>query len=89
MRSLWLLLALTACASQQPCAPKVEIQKQIVEVPRPCAAVVPSKPAPLVRPLPQTSDALIALLGAKLMEWAGPGGYSERAEAIITRCTKP
>jgi hypothetical protein len=58
------------------------------EVPRPCPVARPVRPSPLARPLPEDAGALVSLLAGKLAEWAGPGGYGERAEAAITVCTK-
>ena len=88
MRALWLLLACAGCATPQPVIPPVQIQKEVVEVQRPCAVTKPVRPAPLARPLPVKSDALIAVLASKLMEYAAPGAYADRADAAITTCTR-
>jgi hypothetical protein len=39
--------------------------------------------------LPSDLESLAALLGAKLKEWAGPGGYGDQADAIMARCVDP
>lgn len=83
-------LLLTACGTDRP-RPAVEVRTQTVvkEVQRPCAVTIPQRPAPLAKPLPTDAVKLAALLGAKLVEWAGPGKYGERADAAIRECTKP
>jgi hypothetical protein len=68
---------------------KVIYQTVEKEVPRPCPVTKPVKPKPLARPLPVDPARLIDLLAAKLLEWAGPGGYGERASQAIDICTKP
>jgi hypothetical protein len=59
------------------------------EVPRPCPVTKPPRPAALARPLPADPGALVSLLAAKLKEWAGEGGFADRAEAAIDLCTRP
>jgi hypothetical protein len=59
------------------------------EVARPCPVTKPQRPAPLARPLPADPGALVSLLAAKLKEWAGPGGYGDRADEAIGVCTRP
>jgi len=86
MRAIVMLVLLAGC-STVPSVPEVRIQKETVEVARPCAVTVPVRPAPLARPLPSDSVALAALLGGKLSEYAGPGAYADRAEAAIKICT--
>lgn len=83
-------LTLAACGANCP-PPAVEIKtvEVIKEVMRPCPVTIPQKPGALARPLPTDTAALAALLGAKLAEWAGPGGYGERAEAALKTCTAP
>lgn len=68
---------------------KVVYQEVVKEVQRPCPVTKPVRPTPLVRPLPQDPARLVDLLVAKLTEWAGPGGYGERADAAIATCTAP
>jgi hypothetical protein len=86
-----LFLTLTACPGDHVASvgEKVIYQDRLVEVPRPCPVTKPVKPKPLARPLPADPARLIDLLAGKLLEWAGPGGYGERADAAITTCTKP
>lgn len=85
---LAVMLALTGCATTQP-AIKTIYQEVKVEVPRPCPVTKPVIPDKLERPLPTDPARLIDLLVAKLTEWAGPGGYGERADAAIETCVKP
>jgi hypothetical protein len=86
-----LCLALAACGGDPPQSPgmKVVYQTVVKEVQRPCPVAKPARPAPLARPLPTDSGALVSLLAAKLAEWAGKGGYGERAEAALEVCTRP
>ncbi|AHE55992.1 hypothetical protein [Sphingomonas sanxanigenens] len=67
---------------------RVETVEVVREVQRPCPVTPPVRPAPLERPLPADAAALAALLGARLAEWAGPGGYGDRAAAALAICTK-
>lgn len=82
------LLPLAGCATPGA-APGIAVRtvEVVAEVQRPCPATPPTRPAPLERPLPADGVALAALLGAKLVEWSGPGGYGERAEAALALCT--
>lgn len=87
---LLLGLLLASCNDHpQSVGERVVYQTVDREVPRPCPVTKPVRPAPLARPLPTDPGALVSLLAAKLKEWAGAGGYGERAEAAITTCTKP
>lgn len=86
------LALLAACATPAPPPPSAEIvriQEKLVPIQQPCPVTVPRKPAPLSRPLPHDSIQLAALLAGKLLEWAGPGGYGERADAALRVCTMP
>jgi len=87
-----LALALAACAGKPLPAPApavvVEYRDRLVEVQRPCPAQRPTRPTPLARPLPRTPAQLVDLLTAKLTEWAGAGGYGDRADAAIKTCTE-
>lgn len=80
---------LTGCGTGAP-PPAVEVRTQTVikEVQRPCAATIPNRPTPLAKPLPTDAVRLAALLGAKLVQWSGPGGYGDRADAALRECTK-
>jgi hypothetical protein len=75
MRYLILLAAdaLAACGTDQS-RPAVEIRTvtKTVEVQKPCAVTPPVRPAPLDKPLPTDLGRLVAVLGAKLVEYAGP-----------------
>jgi hypothetical protein len=91
MRYLILLAAdaLAACGTDQS-RPAVEIRTvtKTVEVQKPCAVTPPVRPAPLDKPLPTDLGRLVAVLGAKLVEYAGPGGFADRATAAIDQCRK-
>jgi hypothetical protein len=91
MKRLAALLLLSGCATapKAPVVPNVQIQTVTKEVQRPCHVTKPVRPAKLAQPLPTDSEALAALLGAKLIEWAGEGGYGDRAESAIATCSKP
>ncbi len=86
--TLAVMLALSACTTPQP-GIKVEYREVLKEVQRPCPVTKPVTPAPLARPLPADPARLLDLVVAKLTEWAGPGGYGERADAAIETCTRP
>lgn len=93
MRSWMLLFLLAGCATTpRPCPPslpRVEVKEVIREVAKPCPVTIPAKPAPLAKPLPTKSDALIAVLTGKLLQYAGAGGYAEKADEAIRLCTSP
>lgn len=78
------IIALSGCASSEP-----GIEVRTVEVVRtvqaPCPGPRPERPEPL-GPLPTDAVKLAAVLGAKLLEYAGPGMYADRADAIFDRC---
>lgn len=84
------IFALSACGTGVTPPPAVEVRTQtaIKEVSKPCPVTIPERPAPLAKPLPTDAVRLAALLGAKLVEWAGPGKYGERADAALRQCTK-
>ena len=86
-----MMLCLPAAMCGERPEPGIEVRTVVVvkEVQRPCPVTKPERPAPLAQPLPGDAVQLAALLGAKLAEWAGPGGYGERADAAIERCTTP
>jgi hypothetical protein len=91
MRRLLIIapLLLMACEHPQSAGTKVVYQTVEKEVQRPCPVTVPTKPAPLAKPLPSDPARLVDLLTAKLIEWAGTGGYGERADDALKVCTKP
>lgn len=76
-----LLLALGACQTTQP-------RVIIKEVARPCPVTIPERPKPLDRPLPTDAVSLAARLAERLSEWAGPGGYGERADSALKTCVE-
>lgn len=77
-------LFLYGCSTPEP-GVEVRTVTKIVEVQRPCPGVAPDRPAPL-GPLPTDAVKLAAVLGAKLAEYSGSGGFADRAEAIMRRC---
>ncbi len=82
------VLILAGCATTAPpVGVEVRTVEVVKEVQKPCPVTAPARPAPLPRPLPADAAALAAALGAKLAEWAGPGGYGERADAALRTCT--
>jgi hypothetical protein len=85
-----LSVALTACGPTHVDSPGTKVVFQRVEVPvqQPCPVTKPVRPGPLARPLPVDPARLVDLLAAKLQEWAGVGGYGERADAAIATCLK-
>lgn len=74
-----ILMVLSGCAHTQP-------QVIIKEVARPCPVTIPERPKPLDRPLPDDAVSLAARLAERLAQWAGPGGYGERADAALKSC---
>jgi hypothetical protein len=85
------VILLAGCASSSTTPPAVEIPtvEVVKEVQRPCPVTKPDRPAPLARPLPTDPVQLAALLTLKLLEYAAPGGYADRADAAIATCTAP
>lgn len=83
-------LIVPACTRTPPpaSATRVVYQDVVKEVSRPCPVKAPQRPGPLARPLPDSPGRVIDLLAAKLKEWAGDGGYGDRADAALKTCTK-
>lgn len=79
------VLALSACAKPTPPATQIKIQRETVEVMKLCPETLPKRPA-AIGALPGDLQKLAALLGAKMMEYAGPGGYADRVEAAHEAC---
>ena len=77
-------LGISSCTTAEP-GIRVETVKVPVEVQKPCPAEIPKRPEP-IGALPTDAVKLAATLGAKLIEWAGPGGYGDRADEIMQRC---
>jgi hypothetical protein len=86
-----LFLSLAGCGAGVVPPPAVEIRTvtKTVEVQKPCPVTVPVRPAPLAKPLPTDLGKLVAVLGAKLVEYAGSGAYADRADAALRKCTTP
>ncbi len=82
------VLALSACAKPTPPATQIKIQRETVEVMRICPETFPKRPG-AIGALPSDLQKLAAVLGAKLMEYAGPGGYADRVEAAHGACSAP
>ena len=80
-------ITLSACATTQP-GVRVKTVTVTKEVQRPCAVKPIERPAKLTRPLPTDAIALALTLQAKLLEYAGPGGWAERMEGALAICTK-
>ena len=79
-------LTLAAC-SHAPAPVDVRIQERTVEVMRPCPVEVPTRPAPIDgATLPEDARDALRIVTAKLLEWAGQGGYGDRAEAALAVC---
>lgn len=89
-RVIFLALALTACNTPRP-EPGIKVVTQTVvkETMRPCAVSIPKRPAPLPRPLPTDAVALAAVLAERLVEYASPGGFADKAIAALEVCAKP
>lgn len=83
------LAMLGGCAHADTVTPAIEVRTvtKTVEVQRPCPVKVPKRPKPLGA-LPTDTLKLVAVLGAKLSEWSGPGAYGDRADAALKTCTK-
>lgn len=79
------MLALSACSQPTPPATQIKIERETVEVMRVCPETLPRRPAS-IGVLPADLQKLAATLGAKLLEWSGPGGYGERVEAAHGAC---
>lgn len=79
------LAILAACSHTQP-GFEVRVVERLVEVPRPCAAEVPARPLPFVKPTGEGLEALAAALAAKLGEYSLPGRYADQAEAYFAAC---
>jgi hypothetical protein len=84
-------LALAACSTAKTPPPGVEVRyvDRVAEVQRPCPATRPERPEPLARPLPKDANALAAVLLAKLIEYAAPGGFADRADHVFDACLAP
>lgn len=86
-RILLLALLLTGCGDNGRLATELPIVKETVEVARPCPVALPPRPTP-IGTLPDQLVALAATLGAKLKDYAAPGGYADQAEAAIRTCQR-
>lgn len=77
-------LFLYGCSTPEPGVEvrTVEVVKTVMVK---CPGAAPERPAPL-GPLPTDAVKLAAVLGAKLAEYSGSGGFADRAQAIFSRC---
>lgn len=91
MRKLLMLpavmLILPAAMCGNPGEPGIEVRvvEKVVEVQKPCPAAAPVQPAP-IGTLPADANALAAVLGAKLLEYVGPGKYVDQVAAYVRAC---
>jgi hypothetical protein len=85
----FLFFALPGCGPRPEPGIRVEYREVVKEVQRPCPVERPERPKPLDRPLPKSSGRLVDALTAKLAEWAGEGGYGEKADQALAKCTAP
>lgn len=85
MKYLPLCLLLTACVS--PALPGIEVRtvEVVRETMKPCPADKPARPEKVGR-LPTNAVDAVYVLSAKLLEWSGPGGYGDKADAALTIC---
>lgn len=85
------LLLLTGCGAGATPPPAVEIRTvtKTVEVAKPCPVTIPERPAPLPAVMPTDLAKFAATVLAKLVEYAGPGRYADKADAALRTCTKP
>ncbi len=81
------MLLLAGCAGG-PRPVDMQIVERVVEVQRPCPMTAPTRPAK-IGPLPVNAIDALKLVGAKLLEYAGPGAYADRADAAIAICASP
>lgn len=81
-----MLLTLPAamCGTAEP-GIEIRTVEKVVEVQKPCPATAPVQPAP-IGPLPSDANALAAVLGAKLLEYVGPGKYADQVAAYVRAC---
>lgn len=83
-RVAFLTLALAACATPEP-GIEVRTVEVVREVQKPCPGTRPERPAPL-GPIPADPVQALALVGAKLLEYAGAGKYADKAEVYFQTC---
>lgn len=83
--AILLPLAAAACGGNERPAVKVETVERVVEVQKPCPADAPIEPEP-IGPLPTDAIQLAATLGAKLLEFTGPGQYVDQAKLYFRMC---
>jgi len=87
---LAICVLLTACDEHpQTYGTKVIIQTVDRPVPLPCPVKKPVRPAKLDKPLPTDLRALVKVLEAKLLEYAGPGKYADQANDDLETCIHP
>lgn len=84
---LWLafnLLLLSGCA-HTPSGTEVKTVEIVKEVMVPCPVQVPARPTPL-GVLPESAEDALRVVSAKLLEYAGKGGYADKADDAIKLC---
>ena len=81
--------AIIACLLLAACktTPAVEVRtvEVVRETMRPCPVAKPVRPADLTA-LPDDARDAVLVLYAKLLEYAGPGGYADQADKAIGVC---
>lgn len=77
-------LLLAACSHNEP-GIEVRTVEVIKEVQKPCPGKVPDRPAALGK-LPDTAEAALAAVLAKLGEYSADGQYADQAEAYFEAC---
>lgn len=78
------LLLLAGCA-HTPGGVEVKTIEVVKEVMVPCPAQAPARPTPLGA-LPDLAEDALRIVSAKLLEYAGKGGYADKAEDAIKLC---
>jgi hypothetical protein len=93
VKALPILLLLAGCAAgPKPCPPSVPTMQTVTvnkEIQRPCAVLIPDRPAKLARPLPTDLEQLAAVLAGQLKIYEASGGYADKMGDALGVCTKP
>lgn len=80
------MLLIAACSHSEP-GIEVRTVEVVREVQRPCPGTVPDRPAKLGQ-VPSDPVSALAIVAAKLVEYAGDGKYADQAEAYFEVCSK-
>jgi hypothetical protein len=81
-------LSVAACAGDP--VVRIETVEVVRETQRPCPVVAPVRPDALpVATLPRDARDAVRVVYARLLEWAGAGGYGDQADATIRLCADP